>query len=296
MHLGPFPLERLARQDSVPEYPASVKHWERKTAPSNPDSMAGAFREYIDLFDRMRLGDPAPGQAPIPSDPQERADHMKAACYNLDVSMAATCTIPDQAILAEPVINESLAQAQEKEYQAGSATNVMAETTVKEGQQAWQRSLEDASSEFRHGYALILLVEYTREPDPGVDSEAWLAGTQAQRAGVRVAEAAAVMVNYIRFLGFEATLHTATASDLDLDYLLLCGGLGEVSGSNGSSAVTNPYLGDQFGMAVVSTTMELAADKPLSQRGLIDSLKSHGPGWWLGAGRRAAGLQGQAVQ
>ena len=153
--------------------------------------MAGAFREYIDLFDRMRLGDPAPGQAPIPSDPQERADHLKAACYNLDVSMTATCAIPEQAILAEPIINESLARGQEKEYLAGSAANVLAETTVKEGREAWQRSLEDAKKEFNHGYALVLLVEYTREPDPDAESEAWLVGTQAQRAGVRVAETAA---------------------------------------------------------------------------------------------------------
>ena len=283
MHMGPFPLERLARGKSIPEPPPAGKRREGGTAaPENPVSMAGAFREYLDLFDRMRLGDPAPRQAPIPSDPQERADHLKAGCYNLDVSMAATCAVPEQAILAQPVINESLAQAQEKEYQAGSATNVMAETTVREGQEAWQRSLEDAKKEFNHGYALVLLVEYTREPDPGVDSETWLAGTQAQRAAVRVAEAAAVMVNYIRFLGFEATLHTATASDVDLDYLLLCCGLGEITGNNGSSAVTNPYLGDQFGMAVVSTTMELAADKPLAERGLMESLKSHGPGWWLG--------------
>ena len=227
MHKGPFPLERLARGNSIPENPPAGKLQDRKiAAPDNPGSMAGAFREYMDLFDRMRLGDPAPRQAPIPSDPVERAAHLKAGCYNLDVSMAATCAIPEQAILAEPVVNESLAQAQEKEYQAGSASNVMAETTVREGREAWQRSLEDAKKEFNHGYALVLLFEYTREPDPHAESEAWLADTQAHRAAVRVAEAAAVMVNYIRFLGFEATLHTATASDLDLDYLLLCSGPG----------------------------------------------------------------------
>ena len=255
--------------------------------------MANAFREYIDLFDRMRLGDPAPKQAPIPSDPQARADHLKAACYNLDVSMAATCAIPEQALLAEPIINESLAQAQEKEYLAGSAANVVAETSVKEGRKAWRRSLEDAAKEFKHGYALVLLVEYTREPDPDVESEAWLVGTQAQRAAVRASEAAAVMVNYIRFLGFEARLHTPTASDFDLDYLLLCSGLGEVSGNNGSSTVSNPYLGDQFGMAVISTTMEIVSDKPLAERGFMGSLKSHGPGWWLGLGGARPGYKGR---
>ena len=292
--MGTFPLERLARSDSMPEHPPAGKNRERETvAPDNPGSMAGAFREYIDLFDRMRLGDPAPKQAPIPSDPVERANHLKAGCYNLDVSMAATCAIPEQAVLAEPVINESMAQAQEKEYLAGSAANAMAESTVREGQEAWQRSLEDAKKEFNHGYALVLLFEYTREPDPGAESETWLAGTQAQRAAVRVAEAAAVLVNYIRFLGFEATLHTASASDLDLDYMLLCSGLGEITGKNGVGRITNPYLGDQFGMAVVSTTMELAADKPLAHRGLMESLKSHGPGWWLGTGGARPGYKGR---
>ena len=294
MHLGPFALERLARQDSVSEYPTLGKHRPLETGGQDKSgSMANAFSEYIDLFDRMRLGDPAPKQAPIPSDPQERADHLKAACYNLDVSMAATCAIPEQALLAEPIVNESLAQAQEKEYLAGSAANVVAETSVKEGRKAWQRSLEDAAKEFKHGYALVLLVEHTREPDPDVESEAWLVGTQAQRAAVRAAEAAAVMVNYIRFLGFEARLHTPTASDFDLDYLLLCSGLGEVNGSNGNSTVSNPYLGDQFGLAVISTTMELAADKPLAERGPMASLKSHGPGWWLGLGGARPGYKGR---
>ena len=297
MHLGLFALERLARSNSIPEYKQTGKEPEQGAGtPDNPKSMAGAFREYIDLFDRMRLGDAAPRQAPIPADPQERADHLKAGCYNLDVSMAATCAIPAQAILAEPVINESLAQAQEKEYLAGSAANAMAESTVREGQEAWQRSQDDASKEFKHGYALVLLVEYTREPDLNTDSETWLAGTQAQRAAVRAAEAAAVMVSYVRILGFEATLHTATASDLDLDHLLLCCGLGEVVGSNGSSKVANPYLGDQFGMAVVSTTMELAGDAPLAKRGILASLKSHGPGWWLGLGGARPGYKGKLYQ
>ena len=295
MHLGPFPLERLARQDSEAEYSTPGKHRSLETdSATNPQSMANAFRDYIDLFDRMRLGDPAPKQAPVPRDTLERANHLKAASYNLDVSMAATCAIPKQAILAKPIINESLAQAQEKEYLAGSATNVMAETSIKEGQQAWQRSMEDTVDEFNHSYALVLLVEYTREPDSGVASEAWLVGTQALRAATRAAEAAAVIVNYIRMLGFEATLHTATASDLDLDHLLLCSGLGESSsGHNGSSTVVNPYLGDQFSMAVVSTTMELAVDKTLAKRGMLASLKSHGPGWWLGSGGARPGYKGQ---
>ena len=293
-HLGQFPLERLARTGSNIEYPATRKHRAITVeAPDNPLSLANAFREYIDLFDRMRLGDPASRQAPIPSDPVERANHLKAASYNLDVSMAATCAIPKQAILEQPVINESLTNAQEKEYLAGSASNVTAETSIREGQEAWRRSLENAGKEFDHTHALVLLVEYARDPEPGIESETWLTGTQPQRAAVRAAEAAAVMVNYIRILGFEARLHTATATDLDLDGLLLCSGLGEINNKNGGETVTNPYLGDRFGLAVVSTTMEIMADQPLAERGFKDTVKSHGPGWWLGLGGTRPGYKGR---
>ncbi len=142
MHLGPFPLERLARTGSEIEYPSPTEHRSLEVeAPDNPLSLANAFREYIDLFDRMRLGEPAPKQAPNPSDLQERANHLKAACYNLDVSMAATCAIPEQAILEEPVVNESLKKVQEKEYLAGSAANTATRscsTAMKCGSRTWR--------------------------------------------------------------------------------------------------------------------------------------------------------------
>ena len=293
VHLGPFPLERLARTDAEPEYPAPGPRRAGATEqPEQPLSLAAACRDYINLFDRMRLGDAAPKQAEIPAELTERANHLKAACYNMDVSMVGACAIPQQAILEQPVINEALATAEQKDYLAGSAANAMAETSVREGREAWQRSLDDASSKFEHTHALTLLVEYTRDPDPGVASEAWLLGTQAQRAAVRVAEAASVIVHYLRILGFDARLHTATATELDLNNMLLCSGLGELKQVNGSAVVSNPYLGEKFGMAVVSTTMAFAADQPLDAGGVLDRLKSHGPGWWLGLGGARPGYKG----
>ncbi len=293
MHLGPYPLERLPRTAAL-ELPASLpRRVLPAAAPGRPLSLADSMCEYLDLFDRMRLGEPAPRQAPIPADPEERAQHLKAACYNLDVSMAATCAVPAAAVLAQPVVNESLAQAQEKEYLAGAAANAVAETSVKEGREAWRRSRQQAAAEFDHGYALAVLVEYPREPDPAAKSEAWLVGTQAQRAAVRAAEAGAVMVNYLRLLGFDARLHTATAAEVDLNAILLCCGLGEVRRGNGETRVVNPYLGEQFGMAVISTDMELAADQPLAPRGFWQTLKSHGLGWWLGWGGARPGRLGR---
>lgn len=293
MHLGPYPLERLPRT-TVPDFPASLpRRVLQAEDPAAPLSLANSMREYADLFDRMRLGEPAPRQAPIPADPEERAQHLKAACYNLDASMAATCAVPAAAVLAQPVVNEALAQAQEKEYLAGAGANAVAETSVKEGRKAWRRSQQQATAKFDHGYALVMLVEYPREPDAAAESEAWLVGTQTQRAAVRAAEVGAVMVNYLRILGFDARLHTVTAAEVDLNAILLCCGLGEARGGNGATRVVNPYLGEQFGMAVVSTTMELAADQPLAPRGFWQTLKSHGLGWWLGWGGTRPGRQGR---
>ena len=39
--------------------------------------------------------------------------------------------------------------------------------------------------------------------------------------------------------------------------------------------------------------MEIAADEPLAERGLLASLKSHGPGWWLGLGGARPGYKGR---
>ena len=291
--LGPFPLERLARREGEVRHPGGGKRRAQALAAARQAApLAGAFSEYLDLFDRMRLGAPAPEHAPIPSDLAERANHLKAACYNLDVSMAGTCVIPPEALLEEPVVNEALAQAEEKAYLAGSAANAMAAASVKEGREAWGRARHAPGAGFNHTHALVLLAEWPREPDLAQAGEDWLAGAQPLRAAARVAEAAVVMTNYLRMLGFEATLHTASAAELDLDCLLLCSGLGELNGECGAPVI-NPYLGDQFGVAAVSTTMAMAADPPLARRGAWQTLKSHGPGWWLGVGGARPGCKGQ---
>ena len=140
-----------------------------------------------------------------------------------------------------------------------------------------------------HGYAVAILIEYTQDPKPGEPGEEWIAGTQAARAAVRSAEVAALLAGYIRRLGFAARAHTATATDLDFELILLATGLGEVQSTDGQTTVINPYLGDRFGMAVVSTTMELATDKPLALRDGQTTWQTHGPAWWLGIGGATPG-------
>jgi len=285
---SPFPLERIQRTTvdklSLENSPPKALDIE---APDSPLSIRNAMREYIDIMDRMRSGSTAPQQAPIPDDLSERANHLKAACYYMDASMAATCAIPKQAWLAEPILNESLNQAIEREYAAGSAENAMAKSVVEEGRDTWTRAQEQAGQQ-DHPYALVILIEYPRDPAPGEPGADWIMGSQPQRAAVRGAEVGGVMANYLRMLGFAATLHTPTASDLDLNLLTIAGGLAEEG--TGNERPYNPFIDDRYGVVVVSTTMDIAVDKVI-QPGAGNKAKDFK--WWLGVGGTRPGYAGE---
>ena len=109
-HASDFPIEKLARGNSsrFPGIDASALEIEDE---SNPLSIRNSMRDYINIMDRMRAGPVVPNQAPIPADPKERSDHLKAACYYLDASMAGTCLVPPTALLPAPVVNQDLADA-----------------------------------------------------------------------------------------------------------------------------------------------------------------------------------------
>ena len=300
VHLGSYPLERLARRggatpprvERIAQAPPRGEGL-RIEAPDTPQSVANAMRGYIDILDRMRAGPAAPAVAPIPEDLLERSNHLKAACYYLDATMVGTCRIPDHAVLSTPIVNSSLARGAEQQYAAGSAENAVAEIAVQEGREAWARAQRATTGEaFDHDFALLIVTGYTRDPDLGEPGGAWITATQAQRAALRGAEVGAVLVNYLRFLGYPSRLHTATASELNLDALLLEAGLAEPA-EEAERGIQNPYLGDGFGAVAVSTTMALAPDVPLAARGLAARWRAHGPGWWLGVGGARPGFQGR---
>ena len=252
--LGPYPLERLPRTDTLPDYQRSqLESLHPQTTqvkfedPARPYAVSNAMTAYMDLFNQIRDGDVAPDKAPIPDDLALRAQNLKGSCYFVDASMVGMCQIPEAARLDTA------------------------------------RALHD------HTHAVAILIEYTRDPKPGEPGEEWIHGTQAARAAVRAAEVACLLAGYIRRLGFAARAHTATATELDFDTILLASGLGEVNVSNAKTRITNPYLGNRFGMASVSTTMAVASDKPLAPRNGPTKWRTHGPGWWLGVGGATPG-------
>ncbi|MEP7280411.1 MAG: 4Fe-4S double cluster binding domain-containing protein [Rubrivivax sp.] len=271
VHLGPWPLERLTRHDGPPDLAALPPMTPLAFDAPDPASLVHAMAPYMAMFDLVRDGtvNPVPGEIPV--DPLERSNHLKAAGYYFDASMMAVCTLPDAARLAAPIRNPRVAalgaeleRSQPQSFAAGMDM-ILADV------------LESARTEHGpipgHRHAVVVLVEYPREPrtdEPGCE---WLHGTQAPRAALLAAQTAVLLSTYLRMLGFSARAHSATCSELDLARLAVAAGLTLPDGRS-------PYLGTRFGLAAVSTTALLAPDRPLAPR--QDRWRSHGPGWWAG--------------
>lgn len=282
-HLGPYPLERVRRQTSMPDL-AQVPPMQPLSFvdEDNPESLSNAMARFIGMFDAIRDGVVAKLPAEIPDDPLERSHHLKGAGYFFDISQVGVCPIPNEALLAQPIRNPMIDSLVE-ELSKGQPKTLSSGIDV-----IYADVLDSARTQPgpipHHGFALVFLVEYTRDPRQGEPGTDWIGNTQAQRAAVLAAQTAVVLSNYLRLLGYEARAHSASSSEVDLGKLAVAAGLAQVAPLNGGVTLINPYVGARFSLAAVTTTLELAPDLPLARQGPIDRLRSHGPSWWLGMG------------
>lgn len=273
-HHGPYPLERLKRgplsaaalRDVPPMRPLAFER-------ADALSIVHAIRPYLDMFDVVRDGAVAPREADIPAQADERSRHLKAAGYYFDASMMGACELPRESLLAEPIGNPRLAaiaaeleRSQPSSFAAGMD---MILADVIDSARA-ERAAVDG-----HTHALVVLVEWPRDPradEPGCD---WIVDAQAERAAVLAAQTAVLLASYLRMLGFAARSHSATCSDVDLNCLAVAAGL--VQGD-----LSNPFLGTRYGLAAVTTTCALAPDAPLAPR--RQQTPAGGLRWQLGLG------------
>ncbi len=277
-HLGPYPLERLPRAEEIPSYtPASAPEPLEIVDSANLYSVANALPRSFDLYRRLRDGKVRADEAVIPTDPSARSQHLKSFCYFLDASQVGVCAIAERARLASPI-----------KIEFGSAGDGNTDATAQIRHDALTKHENEYGEQLgdpsKHKFALAILIEHSQDPAPGAPGSEFIRGSHAARSAVRAAELAVTIAMYLRRLGWPARAHLATASELDHDYILLAAGLGEVTSSKGIDRVTNPYLGDRFGVAIVSTTLELGVDQPLARRGLAANLLARGPRYWLGVG------------
>lgn len=281
MHMGPYPLERLKRQDAMPDLsrvpPFRALEFHR---PERPESIVNAMGEYQAMMDAIRDGLVNGARAEIPADPEERARHIKGFGYFSDASMIGIGPVTEDALLEEPALNPGIERlrrdlrTRQTKTLASGIDVIMAD--LKESMEAPPGSIGS------HAHAIVLLLEHPRDPDPEEPGSDWILDAQPHRACLRAAETAVVIANYIRLLGWDAKAHTGTSSDVDLNRMAVAAGLACAE----DGRLANPYVGDRFGVAAVTTDMELAHDRPLRPIAEQSGWRAKGPVWWLGVGFR----------
>ncbi|MEM9104285.1 MAG: 4Fe-4S double cluster binding domain-containing protein [Pseudomonadota bacterium] len=282
--LGPFPLETLNRRSTPLDLDAVAPMQPIDFSRHETESLAHAIARFMGMMDTVRDGKIVHAEADIPADPEERAKHLKAAAYYFDASMVGITKLEKPHFLGSPFrnpmiddIKQELEEGQPKSFASGVDAiyaDVLESARVRLGPVD------------HHTHALVFLVEYTRDPENHEPGTEWFAGTQAERAALLTSNVAVVLANYLRMLGHEARAHTATTTEVDLNRLGVSAGLCAPEGDD----LINPFVGTRFGLAAVTTTLELVPDTPLGPDAGRAGWQSHGPAWWLGKGtsRRAA--------
>jgi len=276
-HLGPYPLERLHRLavepdlTSVPRAPALDFR-----VLQTPHSLINAMGEYQAMMDVIRDGVVNPSVAAAPQDPDERAKHLKAFGYFQDASMMGICLIPELAILDVPTLNadvERLAndiRTKQTKTLASGIDEIMA--GLKESLERPPSSIDE------HTHAIVILDEHMRTPHVNEPGAEWIMNAQDHRSAIRATETAVILSSYLNTLGFQAKAHTATSSDVDANILAVAAGLASVE----NDRLCAPWLGEGFGLAVVTTNMSIATDRPLAAWSNQPWFKAKGPAWVIG--------------
>jgi len=258
-HLGPYPLERLKRRDTLPDLtqvPPSVPL--QFTKLETPHSLVNAMGEYQAMMDAIRDGMTNGQKAEVPSDPEERANHVKSFGYFSDASMMGICKMPKSAALDVPVRNpeidrlaEDLRTRQTKTLASGIDV-IMAD--LKESMEA------PATSTDGQDHVIVFVFEHNRAPRANEAGANWIMDANPYRSCLRATEAATGMASYLRLLGYESKAHTASSTDVDLNQLAVAAGLAVVN----DGTVVVPHLGRAFGLAAVTTTFAMEIDAPLA--------------------------------
>ncbi|WP_341862137.1 reductive dehalogenase [Gymnodinialimonas sp. 57CJ19] len=276
VHMGPYPSERLLRLQKAPDLSAVPSAPQLSfTDRAAPHSIVNAMREHQAMLDAIRDGLVNKAVAEAPKDPRERANHLKAFGYFSDAALVGICKLPHAAHLSTPHVNPDVSRlasdlrTRQTKTLAAGIDMIMAD--LRDSMEAPPSGIEG------HTHALVFLFENPRAPEPDEVGTTWIKDAAAHRAGLLASEAAVILANYLRVLGYPSRGHTTSSSDVDLNKLAVAAGLATVE----DDALHHPYIGTRFGLAAVTTTFDMATDQPLAPMG--DQPRSaFGLGWKLG--------------
>ncbi|MDP6690967.1 MAG: reductive dehalogenase domain-containing protein, partial [Alphaproteobacteria bacterium] len=137
-----------------------------------------------------------------------------------------------------------------------------------------------------HPFAVVLLLAHGRVPEADNPARAWIAPALAEAADARIGGIAVCLSGHIQQMGFPAAAHVVGSGSLDPDRLAVLAGLAVRDGET----LRNPFIKGikgGFSIAVVSTTYELALDRPLAKT----ALDAPGLGYWLGQNGATSGRE-----
>jgi ferredoxin len=134
-----------------------------------------------------------------------------------------------------------------------------------------------------HTHGVVILVRYSRMPEDDSLARGWVQDHIQQTAEFRAFEIAIGVANHIHQLGFNAVAHDGTIGDVDRERMSVLAGLNIRKDDD----VKNPFLGQDFALAVVTTDYELECDKSLSSK----AMNARGLSYWLGIGGATSGLE-----
>jgi len=134
-----------------------------------------------------------------------------------------------------------------------------------------------------HSLAIVLLLAHGRIPEAGNPARDWIAPALGEAADARIGGIAVCLSGHIQQMGFSAAAHVIGAGSLDHGRLAVLAGLAVRDGKS----LRNPFIKGEFSIAVVSTSYELAVDRPLAKT----ALNAAGLGYWLGRNGATSGRE-----
>src|SRR5882757_1341513 len=277
-HLGPYPSERLGRIATAAllggvKGDGTLGHAPKKAEPD----LSHAISDFMCALDGVRQGDRSKSVAEIPASPRERSNHIKAAGYFLDSSLVGVCRLSPEHMLPRRLEHPRLRAASYEQSEEKLRLRFNPSAVIRQMQRSLALTEQGIDT---HTHAVVFLVEFPRDPVTDEPGAGWITGLQRWRASLRSAETATVLANYLRILGYDACSHSATTTDVDLNRLAVSAGVALVSEDG---AITNPFLENRFGLAVVTTNLELQPDTPLRKQSTRDRIRATGIGWWTGS-------------
>ena len=166
-HLGPFPLERLHRDDRAAVAEAARAPGKVAGLSEGADPLSRAADKYRSLFAGFATGQPAQARAPVPDDLFRRAVDLKGAGYFMDASAVGICAVPDHAWLVG---------AGRADHGFAIVVGIERPRIPEPGNSAhdWVQPAVDAAAAMRAAEIACCLAEYVRLM--GFDARAHIAG------------------------------------------------------------------------------------------------------------------------